>query len=129
MQTNATNATDFPYNPRLSIESPIFHIILNIFKFYIQDYCIICRNIVLYAGFIVLYLGLLYYIHIFVLYLRYCIIFNLLYYMLILLLYLNYCIVVILFYYTYIFVLYLIFVLYFMKLLSSVDLRVNATSI
>ncbi len=66
-----------------------------------------------------LYLGLLYYIHICVLYLTYCIIFNLLYYILSIVLYLYYSIVPILFYYTYIIVLYLIIVLYFLRVLSS----------
>ena len=57
--------------------------------------------------------------HMFVLYLRYCIIFNLLYYMLGIVLYLYDSIVPILFYYTCIIVLYLIIVLYFLRVLSS----------
>ena len=64
-----------------------FHITPNIVKFldvglidYMQEYCIICMNYCIIFIFIVLYLGCVYYIHIIVLYLRDCIIFNLLYY-------------------------------------------------
>ncbi len=72
-----------------------------------QEYCIICRIYCIIFNFIVWYLGLLYYIDICVLYLRYCIIFKLLYYMLILVLYLNYCIISEWLYYIYIILLYL----------------------
>ncbi len=79
----------FPYPPpRFSIESkfvptfPIYSPILYVgLMDYMQDYCIICRNYCIIFRIIVLYLGLLYDILIFVLYLRYCRIFNLLYYM------------------------------------------------